>query len=278
MSPGTSGTLQPWRTLLLNAKPASGASHPGFITPPDYVYADYFWMPAVEPYAISEPLSTSGKINLNAQLAPFTNVTRTSALRGLLRPIFMSAIEDRLCSGDWKSTYYNLAIPESIRFPLNLDDTIEAIQRKWVSTTGSLTGDFYRVGSQICEVPMIPLGTNLTNISTWWSSRRLTSDTLREQPYTALLSRVTTKSNTFTVHYRVQALRQPPRTGRNWAEWDEARDQVVGEYRGATTIERFLDPNAQNIPDYTQVNLSGNYDPIDKFYRWRVLSQKQFAP
>jgi hypothetical protein len=79
------------------------------------------------------------------------------------------------------------------------------------------------------------------------------------------------------VHYRVQALRQPPRVGRNWDEWDEGRDQVVGEYRGSTTIERFLDPNAK-IPDYTQVNLSSDYDPIDKFYRWRVLSQKQFAP
>jgi hypothetical protein len=118
---------------------------------------------------------------------------------------------------------------------------------------------------------------NPLNPNTFWSTRRVTSDTLREQPYVSLLSRVTTKSNTFTVHYRVQALRQPPRVGRNWDEWDEARDQVVGEYRGSTTIERFLDPNAK-IPDYTQVNLSSDYDPIDKFYRWRVLSQKQFAP
>ncbi len=32
--------------------------------------------------------------------------------------------------------------------------------------------------------------------------------------------------------------------------WDWLRGAVTGEYRGATTIERFLDPNNPGIPDY----------------------------
>jgi hypothetical protein len=32
-------------------------------------------MPVVEPYAISEPLSVAGRVNLNYQIVPFTNIT-----------------------------------------------------------------------------------------------------------------------------------------------------------------------------------------------------------
>lgn len=101
-------------------------------------------------------------------------------------------------------------------------------------------------------------------------------DNLRESPYNALYSRITTKSNTFTVHYRVQALKQVPTPGRAWLQWIEGKDQVVGEYRGATEIERYLDPNEAGLPDYAGASLPA--DPIDKYYRFRVLSTRQFAP
>jgi hypothetical protein len=39
-------------------------------------------MPVVEPYSISVPLATSGKVNLNCQIAPFTYIRRDTALRG----------------------------------------------------------------------------------------------------------------------------------------------------------------------------------------------------
>jgi uncharacterized protein (TIGR02600 family) len=274
ITPDASGTLQPWQTLLFSPRPAGGAAHPGFGSPMDHLYLDNFWIPVVEPFPISETLSTAGKVNLNFQMMPFNHIERSTALRGALDPLMVSAIEDRLASTTktYKNSQYTWPIQDKIRSGLDRDATI--------SEFGKLfgTGAIYQSATQVSESSLVPQGQSASTLTTWWGSRRITSDTLREQPYTALLSRVTTKSNTFTVHYRVQALRQPPRPGRNWAEWDEARDQVVGEYRGSTTIERFLDPNAQNIPDYTQVNLSGNYDPIDKFYRWRVLSQKQFAP
>jgi len=217
-------------------------------------------------------------VNLNTQLAPFTHITRDTALRGALKPIVVSALEDGWASAGktYKDGNWRGGTSSTIRNNLNLGEasgtgTMAAHAQKFS------TGDIYRSASEVATIELVPEGETLSSLDSWWAGRRLTSDTLCEQPYTALLSRVTTKSNTFTVHYRVQALKQPPRPGRNWAQWDEAKDQVTGEYRGSTTIERFLDPNA-TIPDYTQANLSGAYDPIDKFYRWRVLSQKQFAP
>lgn len=274
LTTNASGDLQPWQTLLFTPRPAAGNSHPGATSPPDHLYLDNFWMPVIDPYPISDPLSTAGKVNLNFQLMPFNHVHRTTALRGAMKPIMLSAVRDSLASGNltYKHGEYDQPVNEQIRFPLNLDETMAEFSEVFSQ------GNFFRSATAVSETSFVPEGQSRSDLDSWWSTRRITSDTLREQPYTALLSRVTTKSNTFTVHFRVQALRQPPRPGRNWAEWDEGRDQVVGEYRGSTTIERFLDPNATDIPDYTQVNLSGNYQPIDRWYRWRVLSQKQFAP
>ena len=280
------GTPQGWQSLLFNPSPSAASGHPGFASPRDHLFLDNFWMPVADPYPISDPLSTAGKVNLNAQMLPFTNLERTTALRGALKALMVGAIDDSLPnysttslhSGRPKTYKMNNAgrtlIEPTIRFDVDRDETIKALNQQFTD------GEIYPSASAVSEIPLVPRGRTATNVSSWWNTNRPTSDTLREQPYTALLSRVTTKSNTFNVHYRVQALRQPPRPGRNWAEWEEARDQVVGEYRGSTTIERFLDSNAK-IPDYTdttKVNLSGNYDPIDKFYRWRVLSQNQFAP
>jgi uncharacterized protein (TIGR02600 family) len=285
LTPDSNGNLAPWQTLLFTPSPAAGFNpkdysgfnpsfHYGFASPADHYLLDLFWMPACEPYPISDRLSTAGKVNLNQQLMPFINIERTTSLRGALRPTLLAAVEDSEASttNTYKWTRNNSSNPIASRYAIDGNQTIIQFKNRFNA------GELFRTATEVSEIPLIPEGQTGATISNWWSARRITSDTLREQPYVSLLSRVTTKSNTFTVHYRVQALRQPPRTGRSWAEWDEARDQVVGEYRGATTIERFLDPNAQNIPDYTQVNLSGNYDPIDKFYRWRVLSQKQFAP
>jgi hypothetical protein len=70
---------------------------------------DLFHVPVVEPYAISEPFSTAGKVNLNYVIAPFgyaagdagTNpntriprsyLRRDTALRGVLRSVWMMAV------------------------------------------------------------------------------------------------------------------------------------------------------------------------------------------
>jgi len=77
------GVGRSWRTLLFRPDPNGG--HTGATTPKDHLLLDLFWMPVVEPYAISEPFSTAGKINLNCQVAPFTYIKRTTALRALLK-------------------------------------------------------------------------------------------------------------------------------------------------------------------------------------------------
>jgi hypothetical protein len=94
-----------------------------------------------------------------------------------------------------------------------------------------------------------------------------------------LLPRLTTKSNTYTVHLRVQALKQVPgwrTSAADWGRWDETKDQVVSEYRGSASIERYVDPNDTSIPDFAQTaNYSKNLAP---YYRWRTLTEKQFLP
>jgi len=78
--PVGSGPAVPWRTLLF--RPQVG--HPGENAPEDELLLDWFWMPVVEPYAISTPFATAGKVNLNYQIAPFTYITRATALLGVL--------------------------------------------------------------------------------------------------------------------------------------------------------------------------------------------------
>ncbi len=73
-------------------------------------------------------------------------------------------------------------------------------------------------------------------------------DNVRERPYADIYPRLTTKSNTFTVHYTVQALKNPPANAPD--KWTEGKDRFLGELRGSVTLERFLDPANTNIPDY----------------------------
>ncbi len=68
----------------------------------------------------------------------------------------------------------------------------------------------------------------------------LTGDNVRERPYTNLYSLLTTKSNTYTVHYRVQSLKQTP--GGDYSTWREDRDTVLGR----PVARRLL--NAISIP------------------------------
>lgn len=281
MTPDSSGEIQPWQTLLFTSRPAAGTSHPGRGTStrvPDHVFLDFFWMPVVEPYPISDPLSTAGKVNLNFALAPFTHIERSTALRGALQALRVNAVPDTAASAgsssgsNYKRRNFTQPANVTIRHELNLEETIKSFRQRLEN------GEIFRSATQVAETDLVPAGQTLANLNGWWNSRRVTSDTLREQPYTALLGRITTRSNTYTVHYRVQVLRQTPRPGRNWAEWEEAKDVISAEFRGAATIERYLDPNATTIPDYATVDLSSDYTPVDRYYRWRVIAQRAFAP
>jgi hypothetical protein len=110
-------------------------------------------------------------------------------------------------------------------------------------------------------------------VETFWNDKLLTSDTAREQPYDHLYSRVTTKSNTFTIHWRAQVLRKVP--GGTANIWDQTRDRVASELRGSTLVERYIDPNATNLPDYATNDVA---TPLSHYYKWRTISESFFQP
>jgi uncharacterized protein (TIGR02600 family) len=54
---------------------------------------DLFWMPVVEPYAISEPFSTAGKVNLNYQMVPFQNyIRRATGIHAVMKGELLAAV------------------------------------------------------------------------------------------------------------------------------------------------------------------------------------------
>jgi uncharacterized protein (TIGR02600 family) len=270
-----------WRTLLL--RPQSG--HPGATNPPDHLWTDFFWMPVVEPYAISEPFSTAGKINMNYAIAPFNYITRKTGMAALLRAERIPAI---LTSNATNYKTSNATTTTPTRLNLNTAETLKQWDAKFAGN------QLFVSSSQICDLHLIPSGTTITlsgnttnadsQMTTFWSTRTITGDNSRERPYTNLLGRLTTKSNSFTVHFRVQVLKKSPATPAN--QWVEGRDIVASEYRGSTLIERYIDPNNPDIPDFaTRTGGNSTRFPniddrmnIDNYYRFRVIQTRRFAP
>ena len=136
---------------------------------------------------------------------------------------------------------------------------------------------------------LIPEGAKLDDMadgrheSWWWRNFRYTGDNAREIPYGQIYPRVTTKSNTFTIHMRVQTLvKAVPASNSTAAQvtdyftkWVEDRDKVASEYRGSTTIERYIDPADPDLPDFTKDDPKAT---MDEHYKFRVVNTKRFAP
>lgn len=256
-----------FQTLLFRAQ----AGHPGNTSPPDHLITDLFWMPVVEPYAISEPLSTAGKINMNYEIAPFGEfITRSTGVVSLLRSEKLLAIP-KSAGPSYKVGATPASRINSFRTRIDAHETLTQFKDVFD------TGDIFRSASQIMALHLVPKGENLSGMTTFWTEHSLTGDNSREKPYADLLGRLTTKSNTFTVHYRVQTLKKVQ--GTDSAVWDENRDQVVSEHRGSTAIERFINPNESTIIDYATASypLTSGQD-LGAKYKWRILSVSTFAP
>jgi uncharacterized protein (TIGR02600 family) len=269
-----------WQTLLFRPGPAG---HRGLASPPDWLLLDLFQMPVLEPYAISEPLSTAGRINMNFQIVPFTYINRDTGLRAVLkaerimvipnaaanRYKSIATISDDAGSGGFDSARY--------RWPVDLEATLEQFRRRFAAR------DIFHSAAEICSIDLVPLGAagvpatiDRAGMDQFWRNNGLTGDNLREKPYADLYPLLTTQSNTFTVHLRVQTLQKS--TAGQSGEWDEARDKITGEYRGSQTIERYVDPNADagGPVDYAA---PGNANAtLDAHYHFRVVNARQFAP
>ncbi|RBP38152.1 uncharacterized protein (TIGR02600 family) [Roseimicrobium gellanilyticum] len=319
--PANSNKVSPWQTLLFCPNPPSRSrastadpaqtDHYGFKAPRDHLMLDLFWMPVVEPYAISEPLSTAGKINMNSQIMPFAYIQRATGLHAALRSVRISALPYEIA---WVKDGTTLAVTASqleecykswehwlkydTVYEVNAEETVKGLQRRFEQ------GDIFRSASEICDIFLVPKPKTKTgsgdspyyprsdgkpskspsydDMTEWWNGNlntqkdgfELTGDNTRESPYNQLYPRLTTKSNIYQVHYRVQVLKKARSTGP--AEWDEETDTISAEQRGSATIERYLDPNDPSLPDFiANPDQDGS---LDDYYRFRVIGRKTFAP
>ena len=143
-----------------------------------------------------------------------------------------------------------------------------------------------------------PTGSIETKLATFWNAdtkgdhylnhtglpgNYLTGDNSLERPYSSIYPRLTTRSNTYTVHVRVQSLKKNPFTGA--ATFISGEDQVTGEFRGSFVVERYLDPTSAGFVDSSGQTSSGGVPYTEASpnvtlgpYRFRVISSKQFAP
>ncbi|XHR26790.1 MAG: Verru_Chthon cassette protein A [Chthoniobacteraceae bacterium] len=273
-----------WRTLLFRPQQNRYYDPSG---PKDHLLLDLFTMPVVEPYAISEPFSTAGKINLNYQIVPFTYIKRSTGLRAVLGSELIARVPKAAAAAQASYDYHTYykeepsssnanstnAIQSKVsRLPIDLDQTLLQCESKF-----SLW-ELYKSPSEICDIYLVPQGYTWSDASTfdaiWYGDDfALVGDNVRERPYSDIYPRLTTKSNTYTVHFKVQALKNP--TSARQDTWTEATGSVTAEYQGSTTVERYLDPSNVSIPDYT-TNTSA--DSLDNYYQWRTVANEAFNP
>jgi uncharacterized protein (TIGR02600 family) len=205
----------------------------------------------------------------------------------------------------------------AFRYPVHLNQTLQQFDAKF-STNG-----FFRAGAEICSMWLYPAlapnnntvsgltnpatpvvsdtaGAPLTSLASskifaWWyggagtTRKGLTGSNKRAEPYAAIYGNVTTKSNTYQIHYRVQTLKQTPTAhGSDWSTWiDPAAsgitDKVTSEQRGSAVIERYIDPSNPALPDFATNLTSGgginaNAPTMDSLYAYRIFNAKQFTP
>jgi uncharacterized protein (TIGR02600 family) len=345
-----------WQTLCFCPNPAGNATpttpngtpayppsypHIGLTAPNDELLLDLFQMPVVQPYPISEPFSTAGKVNLNYQIQPFNYILRSTALRAVLESERVSMIGTAVATSltpttsggapvstnpatlmfqQYKAqptTTNQPGLPQemmnNIRYVIDRDQTVNEIGA-YIAKNG-----VFRSAAQICEIYLVPFGaswnvaasptvsftTAAQSAQTQWNNAGLasstggdlTGDNMREKPYADIYPRLTTKSNTYTIHMRVQALQQISRpTSSGYQTWDESKDAVLGEYRGSATIERYIDPSnaafagagsgssVVNADAYaggsTWVNpdLTTADNSLEALYRFRTVNTKKFSP
>jgi len=255
---------QPWQTLLFRPDPGS---HPGAQDPPDHLLLDLFWMPVVEPYAISETFSTAGKVNMNYQIVPFTYIDRSTAVRAVLRGTLIGAIPNNHPRGYRKSN--EPGYDPQFSFAIQENETLTTFHDLFNS------GGVFLTPSEITTVPLVPEGWTRANLHQFWSQHQVTGENIRERPYATLYPLFTTQSNVFNVHYRVQVLRKSP--GSLSDVWNENSDSVITQLVGNHLIERFLDTNRPGgIPDYA-LPASEDLNTAD-LYKIRVIAAKEFNP
>ena len=292
------------RELSDQPKLISGYDHyfpfSNYCGPKDHLFLDMFWVPIVEPWAISEGFSTKGLINLNQQILPFTYIQRTTALHALLRSERMMAIPDK-ASKDYKDAT-KFPSDTSYRHWINAKETLRQLtDYRWKGQDPegfAMPFNTFRSASEICELWLVPDKNgkgqedgdwNLEfTIKEFWKTHRLTGDNMRERPYSNLYPRVTVRSNVYKVHMIAQTLKQAssnavdsfstiPKEGLD-------PDQVTAEWRGSAIVERVINPhepalqtkNMDYLVEFSAANPT-RIPRLDTFYTYRVTEVKSFT-
>lgn len=304
---------KPWQTLLFRPGPAghpglgsssaaSGDVGPPYKTPPDHLLMDLFTMPVVEPYAISEPLSTAGRINMNYQILPFSYINRKTGIIAALKSTKVIAVPDGdifTGAGQQFHIYKDQSgyspgptTTYTYRMDVNMQKTLAQFDYRFGQN------DVFRSATEICGIDLVPddpkvtisltipasPSSTRTTMDTYWLTHRLTGDNTRERPYANLYPLLTTKSNTYTIHFRVQTLKKVVSGSTNYAQWREDTDLVTGEYRGSQTVERYVDANnavdasGTLLPNFASAANLPKDLTLAPYYKFRVIATRQFAP
>lgn len=325
---------EPWRTLLFRpqtwstkrgqkfhigapnklkgyGKGTAGLPVQG-IDPPDYLFMDFFWMPVVEPYAISAPASTSGKINMNYQMVPFRHIHRATAMHALMKSEVLTAVSHSDANvylrrpgnrpeGAGVETWFwkedsSAAGRKFWHRQIDTDATLKLFDERFAS------GFAFISPAQICEMYLLPKKAdssdtqvpnqwpdniteliktgNPNGILKFWEDHAVTGENLKERPYTNLYPRLTTRSNTYQVFVRSQIIQKARSSSSEKFEAD--KDKIGAEYRGSAVIERYLDLQdpqldaAQGL-DFATGNLMAK-PPLEDMHKFRVIAQKRFDP
>lgn len=287
------GPTQPWRTLLFRP-PSVLSPHPS-LSPqaPDHLFMDLFWMPVVQPYAISEPFSTAGKINMNYQILPFTYINRQTAMYAVLKAERMLSIPagqgaHYKSDGLTQPKYAGTVATESWRHLIDIPHTLSQFDDRFKS------GSLFKSATEICDqyiVPIDPIYPSLdaSQMDAYWQQDHfLTGDNVRERPYANIYPRLTTQSNTFRVHYWVQTVKQVNKNPNVFTDPDSPiangqRDVVTGQLRGSTIVERFLNSNDPRFVAAPATSDGINTfnplkDSLNAAYKMRVYGGAIFAP
>jgi len=224
--------------------------------------------PVLEPEPISHNFETKGRINLNHKLVPFRHIHRATALHAAMKAETIIAIPDSSAAtyktGDRPDDRFRRFI--DIPSTLKLIDK-EVFDEKRVFLTPSQICEHYLVPEQVVPAGAEPMK---EMVEDFWKQHRLTGDNSKEQPYAHLYSRLTTRSNTYRVHFVAQALRKARST--HPASFDSGKDNVLSTFRGSCLIERQIDPERADLPDYLSVpaDPATPHPALDKFANWRV--------
>lgn len=259
---------RPWETLLfcpnsLAATVADGTGatgHPGAKSPQDHLLLDLFTMPVVEPYAITEPFSTAGKINMNQRIIPFAHIKRETGFWGVLKNLELSAAP---------AAPSDSSAPISVNIPATLRQISDVLDPEGNQGLG-----VFRSASEICDIFLIPSNLGSQTLQQYWRAHQRTGNNSREMPYNYIYPMLTTKSNTYQIHYRVQTLK-PLKQKANYSPGIDFT--VEGEQRGSYVIERYLDVHD---PRFSGSSPEVNTDttPLNEFYQFRTLRHNRFTP